>query len=177
MNDNLTQYIEDIIKKHEVALCRYCHGILKDREQAKDIVQESFMKLIKELTKGQRIENEKAWLYRVCHNLALDYLRKIKRNNERIEEVQDMVSNTNTISRPDSALVSKESHEYVWNSLKLLSEREQKIIELKMKNNYSYQQIADELQLTSTNVGFILHQALKKLAVNFKMQENNEVNS
>ncbi len=177
MNENLTQYIEEIVKKHEVALCRYCYGILRDKEQAKDIVQDSFMKLVKELTKGQPIENEKAWLYRVCHNLALDYLRKIKRNNDRIDDVQEMVSNSNTISRPDSAMLNKESNADVWNSLKILSEREQKIIELKMKNNYSYQQIADELQLTSTNVGFILHQALKKLAVNFKARENNEVNS
>ena len=55
---------------------------------ARDIVQDAYIKLINALEQGTEIQNEKSWLYRVCHNSALDYYRKNKRRQEKRGDIQ-----------------------------------------------------------------------------------------
>ena len=164
---NLSEKIGRIIEEHEVALIRYVTGILKDREQARDTVQDAFIRLLREFEKGIVVKNEKAWLYRVCHNRALDHIRKFKRRSDNLEDMLPAVEDS-SVRSPDDELELKEQKEMVLESLKELNEREQKIIEMKVRENKSYKDIADSLDITVSNVGFILHRAMKKLAVVFK---------
>ena len=84
MSQNISDKISTLVEEHETALVRYTISILKDREQARDVVQDAYIKLIKELQAGRVIDNEKSWLYKVCHNSSLDYLRKMKRRSQRL---------------------------------------------------------------------------------------------
>jgi len=49
----------------------------RDRDVADDLVQESFLRLVKELNAGRSPENVSAWLFRVCSNLAMSRGRRI----------------------------------------------------------------------------------------------------
>ncbi len=60
------------------ALFRHCYFRLYDREKSKDIVQEAFIKTWEYALKGTEIENIRAFLYRVLHNLIIDEIRKKK---------------------------------------------------------------------------------------------------
>lgn len=57
-------------------LFRYCYFRTGDRERAKDLVQESFMKTWQYLFQGNDIDNLKAFLYRVARNAIIDQSRK-----------------------------------------------------------------------------------------------------
>ena len=175
MDQNLSDKISFLVEEYEVALVRYANSILKDHEQARDVVQDTFIKLIKALQEKKEIQNEKSWLYRVCHNSALDYLRKIKRRQEKNEEVMLSTSESEINEAPDKQLNRKEDKEFVNESLNRLSEREQQILNLKIKDGLSYKEIAAELDLTVNNVGFILHRTMKKLSAIFKEKNKEEV--
>ena len=60
------------------ALFRYCYFKLSDREKAKDLVQETFMRTWNYIAQGREIENLRAFFYRTLTNLVIDEYRKKK---------------------------------------------------------------------------------------------------
>jgi len=60
------------------ALFRHCFLRVGDRELAKDLVGETFLRVWEYSSRGNTIINLKAFLYRILHNLVVDYLRKKK---------------------------------------------------------------------------------------------------
>jgi RNA polymerase sigma factor (sigma-70 family) len=174
MSQTLSEKINQVIADYELPLVKYVAGILKDPEQARDVVQDALIRFIKELEKeNSLIKNERAWLYRVCHNLALDYLRKMKKRSS-LEGFLPVFED-DSVKSPEAELSMKEQKELVLDSLKELNEREQKIINMKVREHKSYKDIAEALGLSVNNVGFILHRSMKKLAVIFKQKDNGEV--
>lgn len=57
---------------------RFCVVRVSDREQALDIVQDTFMRFWKTMQTGESIENTKAFLFTVAHRLIIDWYRKKK---------------------------------------------------------------------------------------------------
>ena len=69
----------DFIKTYDTlsdALFRHCYIRVYERERARDLVQEAFTRTWGYLARGERIENMKAFLYRVVNNLIIDEARK-----------------------------------------------------------------------------------------------------
>jgi RNA polymerase sigma-70 factor (ECF subfamily) len=55
---------------HERALYAFALGMTRSGTAAEDLVQESFLRLVREVQAGRAPDNVRAWLYRVCTNLA-----------------------------------------------------------------------------------------------------------
>src|SRR5438094_8221263 len=72
MNDSAkSQWIVDALDRHEASLVRYANWILGDIESAREVVQETFLRLCKE--QQSRVGTYLAqWLFTVCRNLAFD---------------------------------------------------------------------------------------------------------
>lgn len=82
-SEEINVMVTEAIKEYELLLLRYVAGILKDSEQAKDIVQDSFIKYVRYLSEEkENLENVKAWLYKISHNRALDYIRTQARRRD-----------------------------------------------------------------------------------------------
>lgn len=71
----LCEQMDAIIEQHYEALVRYLSLLSRDTMQGQELAQEAFLRLHRELLSGKRIENAKAWLFRVAHNLAVDGVR------------------------------------------------------------------------------------------------------
>src|SRR5437764_11983435 len=76
MNDSAkSQWIVDALDRHEASLVRYAIWILGDIENAREVVQETFLRLCKE--QQSRVGDHLAqWLFTVCRNLAFDTRKK-----------------------------------------------------------------------------------------------------
>ena len=57
---------------------RYCYFRVFNRERAKDLTQEAFMRAWEYVSKGNKIGNLRAFLYKIAHNLIVDESRKMK---------------------------------------------------------------------------------------------------
>jgi RNA polymerase sigma-70 factor (ECF subfamily) len=69
------RWIVEALELHESALIRYARWILSDLESAREVVQETFLRLCKE--EPARVEGHLAqWLFTVCRNLAYDARKK-----------------------------------------------------------------------------------------------------
>lgn len=152
------QWLEALIKKYSKPLVRYASGILKDAEAAKEVVQECFLKLLQQNQNEVKIPG---WLYREVRNRSIDIWRRRRKTEPLKEEMENQLSSDHP--NPLEGLEARQNMEFLLSQIKQLSKRDQEVLRLKYGEGLTYQQIADVMDLTATNVGFILFQAVKKL--------------
>ena len=151
---------EEIVYRFEIPLLQYAQRITGNREQARDVVQETFVKF--QRNGALRREDEPAtWLFTVCRNAALNVCRKEKRMMYVDEEVIESCESEQPM--PFDQLEKKEATGFLLRIVSTLPLRQQEVIQLKFQNDLSYQQIAEIMQTTANNVGVLLHTALKTL--------------
>jgi len=151
---------EEIVHRFEIPLLQYARRITGDREQARDVVQETFVKF--QRNGALRREDEPAtWLFTVCRNAALNVCRKERRMMYVDEEVIEGRESDQPM--PFDRLEQEEAMAFLLRIVGTLPLRQQEVIQLKFQNDLSYQQIAAIMQTTANNVGVLLHTALKTL--------------
>ena len=69
---------EQLFGENRDSLVRYLRYHLDDQSEAEDIVQETFVRFSQARSRDEEIAQPRAWLYRVAHNLLVDYGRKRK---------------------------------------------------------------------------------------------------
>jgi RNA polymerase sigma-70 factor (ECF subfamily) len=154
------QEFEEIFNRFEIPLLQYARRITGDREQARDVVQDTFVKF--QRNGALRRKDEPAtWLFTVCRNAALNVCRKERRMMFVDEEVIEARGNEQPM--PFDQLQQKEATGFLLQIVGTLPPRQQEVVQLKFQNDLSYQQIAEILQTTANNVGVLLHTALKTL--------------
>jgi RNA polymerase sigma-70 factor (ECF subfamily) len=155
--------LASVMRDYELPLLRYVAALLRDPEAARDVVQETFLKYLDQRQgQGAPLRHVRAWLYRVAHNQALDYLRHQRHQTPLDEETAQQ---TPAAGRdPAATTAARDAETAAWQALEVLSDRDRQIVLLKVIEGKSYQEIADLMDISTSNVGFILHTALKKLA-------------
>lgn len=159
--DPVGRLVREALAQYESALIAYAWGILGDEARARDVVQDTFLKLC--LAEPERVrENLKAWLYAVCRNRAFDVLRKENRmvlsdDGEPMEWLEDLQSG------PEDDFDDDEMLKHVWNFIGQLPKNQNEVIRLKFQHELSYKEIAAATGHSVTNVGFLLHTGIKRL--------------
>lgn len=154
------QLVEYALGQYESPLIGFAIGIVHDHERARDVVQDTFIRLYHqdvEKVKG----GLKSWLFTVCRNRALDVLRKEKRMISTDEEI--MAREESPQPSPDSHADNHERIAELMNYLSRLSDNQQQVIRLKFEQGMSYDEISSQTGLSSGNIGFLLHNGLKRL--------------
>ena len=150
-----------LLERYERPLVRYSWSILGDLEAARDVVQETFIRLCRkrESAEPEHGKHTEAWLFTVARNLSIDHQRK----QSRIIYMPQTDDRPADAPAPGESLAQQEAHDSLFGMLDQLSENQREVIRLKFQNDLSYKEIAEVTQLTVTNVGFLLHTGLKKL--------------
>ncbi len=153
--------VDAAVVTHQSSLIRYANSILRDLERSKDVVQETFFKLCKqeESSLGDHLV---PWLFRVTRNHALDALRKEKR----MSLYEDPETATGYDQRAVSALEEQRKGETIGSVLELVSSlpgKQRELVLLKFQQDLSYKEISEVTGMTVSNVGYVLHHAIKEL--------------
>ena len=156
--------LETVMAEHESALLRYATRLVNDPNAAQDVVQDVFLKLLRGWTDGAKpARSLTSWLYRVTHNVAVDYIRRESRlkilHREHLETSPDV-----TPSHQSSALERSDALRVALEHVRHLEPGEQQVVILRLQEGMSYQQISEITGQSEGNVGFILHHAVKKLS-------------
>ena len=155
-----SERMQTLMKRFEIPLVQFATQITGDRERAKDVVQETFVKFQRNGALSQQSEPA-TWLFTVCRNGALNVCRKEKRmmylDEEMIESREDKQP------MPYEELERKESAGFLLRIVATLPPRQQEVLQLKFQSDLSYQQIAAITKTTANNVGVLIHTALKTL--------------
>ena len=156
----------------EIPLTKYAVSILGDLEQARDVVQDTFLKLYKQDPEKVR-KKVKSWLFTVCRNHCYDLIKRNRRtSNLEEDEISYIASNDDNPFQVISFLEGREEIDEKINILYSLIEelpsRQREVMRLKFQVNLSYKEIAETIGISTSNVGFVMHSALKKLREDMK---------
>jgi RNA polymerase sigma-70 factor (ECF subfamily) len=131
--------LEALYDEHAAGVFCYARSILANEQAAKDVLQEVFVKLAR--SGLPEVENEKAWLYRLAHNAAVDQLRRsaTRRDHHRASrEASASVPESDPGSDPDRAELGRQLDAAV----ALLPPEQQTVARLRLWQEMTFQEIA-----------------------------------
>ena len=165
MEDSASQaWIDAAIEQYEAPLLRYAGHFVFDLETARDVVQDTFMKLCKQ-SEHEISPKLAKWLYTVCRNRAIDVCRKESRMKVSSKEQirAQLASQVDDSGGPTVAIEKVETATGLLQHVSCLPDQQQEALRLKFHGGLTYREIADVMGLSSSHVGVILHTAISKL--------------
>ena len=137
-----------LVAMHEQTVYHYCLRMLGNPDDAVDLLQEVFISVYRSL-EGFRFDSSfKTWLIRIAHRRCVEFYRKRKVLDQSNESELQLEACTN--SCPELSLQNKQHNQIVISALQTLSNDQRLVIELKFFQHYTFEQIAEQL-LVSTN--------------------------
>ena len=158
--------IEELFAALEAPLLSYGLRLTGELGLAEDVVQEAFMKLHSQF---KEVREPRRWLYRTVHNLALNQRRSASKivslhhSSENENESSPVPDTADPAPLPDEQIIRMEGIGQVRLSLETLDERSRELIRLKFNDELSYKNIAARMGISTGNVGYLLHHALKNI--------------
>jgi len=153
-----SSWITDCVAQWERPLIAYARRLLGCDETARDMVQETFLRLCRQ--PKQEVEQRLAeWLFTVVRHCAIDHLRKEHAMSHRAELLTTDVATASPVTQ----LEINESHQGLLQALATLPRNQQDCIRLKFQQHLSYQHISRVTGLSVTNVGYLIHMGIKSL--------------
>jgi RNA polymerase sigma factor (sigma-70 family) len=149
-----------LLERFELPLLQYATRIIGDRDRARDVVQETFMRLQRDGA-DLRDNAPAKWLFTVCRNGALNICRKDRRMTYLDEEILEAQPGAEPL--PSARIEQSEARGFLMQIVASLPTRQQEVLQLKFQNDLSYQEIAEITKTTANNVGVLIHTALKTL--------------
>lgn len=151
----------DAYKEHTDALFRYCYFKTLNKEEAKDMLQETFVKTWDYLRNGGEVINMKAFLYRTAHNIVVDHYRKKKpvSLDNLFEEGFDTSNENDTVQDLENKIDGKEA-------LKLLDKipkAYREVIYMQYVDGLGAKEIAEILGESPNNISVKIHRGLEKI--------------
>lgn len=141
-------------------LYRFALSILSDSIQAEDVVQDVVLKLWEKRKMISNIDNLEAWMMRATKNRCIDLLRAKGRNHESLETAYHLSSNERG---PDKTTESKDMMGLMHEMMNELTEAQRNAMVLRDIEGYSYEEIAETLEMTLSQVKINIHRARKKM--------------
>lgn len=171
--DGDTEAFELLISRHQKYIYNIALKYMKDPDDAYDISQEVLIKIFKNIEKFNMNSKFSTWIYRIAVNTCKDALRKKK---EDVISINDEKSYVDAVEdnreAPERKLYKKEINQSIANALDELSVTYKEAIVLCDINGFSYQEIANILEIPVGTVRSRINRGRKKLR---KILENTEL--
>jgi RNA polymerase sigma-70 factor (ECF subfamily) len=159
--DSVPSEIERVVvaayENYAAELFAYATSIIHGEDGALDAVQESFLRYFVELSYGRRVQNPRAWLYRVVRNYLLDRMGSAAVNREILMAETDEMAEPKP--GPEAMVEQAQMAEQITS---LLTGREMECLRLRSEE-LSYEEIAGVLGVRPGTVSALLTRAHKKL--------------
>jgi RNA polymerase sigma-70 factor (ECF subfamily) len=162
-NGSHSRVLLELYDREQTPLKRYVAMLGVDPESARDIVQESFLKLHEHLLAGGDRANLRAWLYRVVHNSARNRQTSFGvRNTGRIDDLSPGANPVSKDESPEEKMLVAEREMRVRQAMDKLSEAQKACLVLRTQG-LKYREIAETLDLSVSTVGENVQRGLERL--------------
>ncbi len=144
--------LETLINRHQRKIFSYIILIVKDKQLAEDIFQDTFIKVINTLRAGTYNEEGKflPWVMRIAHNLVIDFFRKSKRMPvvENSEEY-DLFETLNFFEdNVEDRMITRQIHEDVKKLVEYLPQEQKEVLKMRHYQDMSFKDIADQTEVS-----------------------------
>ncbi|MCI0423748.1 MAG: sigma-70 family RNA polymerase sigma factor [Acidobacteria bacterium] len=160
----LEQKVAELFERFRDSVYHYVIGIVSNPAEAEEVTQEAFLRLYCCLLKGVAIDNCRAWIFRVAHNLAIDFHRKSGPGEPMDSAIWDDACAHNPDPRPDPEqdLLNHERQQQFRAAVSRLSPQERHCLDLRAEG-LRYREIAEVLGLPLSAVENSMERIVKKI--------------
>jgi len=159
---------EELVERHKQKAYHIAFGFARDREEAKDLSQEAFLKAFTYLKNFDGRSSFYTWFYRIVVNVCLDYKRRAKRISagefdENIENQMEPSHNPTQPLAPEQHVLAAQLSRKVDAALQTLPVKQRTAFILKNHQGLSIREIADTMETAEGTVKVHLHRAVTAL--------------
>lgn len=152
--------LEILIKRHQQRLFSFIYSKVKNRDITEDIFQDTFIKVIRTLKKGNYNEEGKflPWVVRISHNLIIDHFRKSNRmpkfkNTDEFDIFSVIGDGT---LNAEKKIIKEQIHADVKELINELPDEQKEVLVMRMYNDMSFNEISE-------NTGVSINTALGRM--------------
>ena len=145
--------ISQLIERHSRRVKDYIHMMVKDRDVADDIFQETFIKAVRVIDEGRYTDNGKflSWILRIAHNQVIDHFRA-QRQNKSVSESEagsDVLGTLKLAERTvEDAMVCEQIERDVRALVELLPSEQREVVIMRYFSGLSFKEIAEQTDVS-----------------------------
>lgn len=145
--------ISPLIDRHKKRVTDYIYLMVKDRDTADDIFQETMIKVLRFLDEGRYTESGRflSWVLRIAHNQVIDHFRQVKQQNQVTESDAGYdILNSKKFSETtvEDKLVLSQIQDDVRKLVDFLPEEQREVVLMRYFNGLSFKEIAELTQVS-----------------------------
>ncbi len=160
-----------LVERFQGRIYAHIYGMIRNREEARDLTQEAFVKAYRNMAGFRREASFTTWLYRIASNVTIDHIRKHRRVrmsefDERIghQDQGDEVWDPDHLRRsPAKDLERAQLYGRIMDAMQKLSDDQRQVVLLREIEGFSYREIAETMGIPEGTVMSRLFYARKKL--------------
>jgi len=145
--------LQELIERHKTRLYSYIFVMVKDKQLADDLFQDTFVKVINTLkSRNYHAEGKFVqWVMRIAHNLVIDHFRKQKKlNYAEVANNKYSMMDSLRVTDPniEDALVTEQIHKDVRSLMEYLPAEQKEVLYLRCYAGMSFKDIADQTEVS-----------------------------
>ncbi len=145
--------LQELIERHQTRLYSYIFVMVKDKQLADDLFQDTFVKVINTLKSGNYNDEGKfiQWVMRIAHNLVIDHFRKQKKLNfAEVANDQYNLMDTLKVTDPniEDVLVTEQIHKDIQVLMGHLPVEQKEVLYLRCYAGLSFKDIAEQTEVS-----------------------------
>ncbi len=159
--ENLEDSISEIYHHYYLDVYRFLICFSGNQNDAEDLTHEVFIRVLKNFSNLNRVNNLKTWIFSIAKHVAIDHYRK-KRFSSIFTEgfFKQLVS---TVKEPSELIEENEMKRYVHSAISKLRPNHKAVVILRGINEFSIKETSEILQCSESKVKVDYHRALKEL--------------
>jgi RNA polymerase sigma-70 factor (ECF subfamily) len=163
--EDVSEIITALVAEYSTTLYRVAYSVTRNSAEAEDIVQETFLRVLKHQNKLGEIRDARVWLVRIAWNLALDRKRRSKVRPE-TEDIADLVRTLPAVERrADEEVISSQEHARMLALIDQLPVKEREALLLSALEELSTTEIASICSTTESSIRSRIFRARRELAL------------
>ena len=159
VDDGLAQEFEERLRDSGTLAFRVAYSVLRHREDAEDVAQESIAKAYRSFAQLRDRERFRAWLVRMAWRMALDRRRGDRRRSTREQTAVDLAADST-----EDVAAERERALHLWTAIDALPEKLRLVIVLSSIEGHDTREVASLLRIPDGTVRSRLYLARKALA-------------
>jgi RNA polymerase sigma factor (sigma-70 family) len=157
------EFVGELFERHRLSLYRYLYGLLRSREEASDILQETYLRLLRQPTFEPIRANARAYLFQTATNLARDLFRhRAVRRIDAERQVYSLgaISAQDWTSSPDLAIEGDQLAAAILDALKTMNPSVREALLLYRLRDMTHREIAVRMGVSTRTVERYVKEAL-----------------
>jgi RNA polymerase sigma-70 factor (ECF subfamily) len=156
------QRVARLLALHGIELARHLRRLVRDDDAAQDLLQDTMLRAHRALTRLGTGTNERAWLYRIATNTALNWLRDRSREQRALEaHARQPVDGSDASGSGFDA----DDRARLWQRVAALPARQRLALTLRVADELEYPEIAARMGCTAEAARANVYQAVRRLRV------------